>query len=79
MSSDKSAKNAAFRREIGAEFSFVADPAGELIRLYDVKLPLITFAKRYTFIIGKERKVLHIDKGGSAIETSGALEACSLY
>lgn len=79
VSSDKSEKSGAFRREIGAEFSFVADPPGTLIRLYGVKTPLVTFAKRYTFIIGKERKVLHIDSGGSAVDTSGALQACSLY
>ena len=79
MSSDKSEKSAAFKREIGAEFSFVADRAGKLIRLYGVKTPLVTFARRYTFIIGKERKIVHVDNGGSAIDTSGALEACSLY
>lgn len=57
----------------------MADPAGQLIRLYGVKTPLVTFARRYTFIIGKERKILHIDNGGSAIDVNGALEACSLY
>jgi hypothetical protein len=44
-----------------------------------VKTPLITFAKRYTFVIGKERKVLHVDSGGDAIDTTGAMQACSLY
>lgn len=79
MSTDKEATQAAFRREIGAPFGFVADSKGTLARLYGVKTPIITFAKRYTFVIGKERKVLHVDSGGDAIDTDGAMQACSLY
>ena len=69
----------AFRREIGAEFAFISDPKGEIIRQYGVKTPLVTFAKRYTFIIGKELEILHIDSGSKSIDTSNALQACSLY
>jgi peroxiredoxin Q/BCP len=79
VSSDKEARQAEFRRSIGAEFSFVADPRGELIKKYDVKTPLVTFAKRTTFVIGKGRKVLHIETGSDAIAGGGAAEACSLF
>lgn len=79
VSTDKEATQAAFRREIGAPFAFIADAKGELTRLYGVKTPIITFAKRYTFVIGKGCKVLHVDTGGSAIDTEGAMQACSLY
>jgi peroxiredoxin Q/BCP len=79
VSTDKEATQASFRREIGAAFGFVADSKGELTRLYGVKTPLVTFARRYTFVIGKDRKVLHVDSGGDAIDTSGAMQACSLY
>lgn len=79
MSADKESTQASFRREIGAEFSFVSDPAGELIRNFGVKTPLVTFAKRTTFVIGKERKILYVDHGNDSIDSSKAASACSLY
>lgn len=79
VSADKEARQAEFRRSIGAEFSFVADPRGELIRKFEVKTPLVTFAKRYTFVIGKERKVLHVENGSDAVKGAGAAEACNLF
>lgn len=79
VSTDKQAKQAEFRRTIGAPFAFVADSDGELTKRYGVKTPLIKIAKRTTFVIGKERKVLHVDTGGDAISTDGAAQACSLW
>ncbi len=79
MSADKEAKQAEFRRSIGAPFSFVADPDATLIRLFGVKTPLIKIAKRVTFVIGRGRKVLHVESGGDAIKGKGAAEACSLF
>ncbi len=40
---------------------------------------MLTFAKRYTFVVGKERKILHIDSGSKAVDPGGAVEACSLF
>lgn len=57
----------------------MADAGGALTRQYGVKTPLVNFARRYTFVIGKDREVLHVDSGGSAIDPSGAMQACSLY
>lgn len=79
MSTDKEARQAEFQREIGAPFGFVADARGALTRQYGVKTPLVNFARRYTFVIGKDREILHVDSGGSAIDPSGAMQACSLY
>jgi len=79
VSTDKQAKQAEFRRTIGAQFAFISDSNGDLTKRYGVKTPLVTFAKRTTFVIGKARKVLHVDKGGSAVNTDGAAQACSLF
>lgn len=79
VSADKEARQAEFRRSIGAAFSFVADPRGEIIKSFGVKTPLVTFAKRKTFVIGKGRKVLHIETGSDAVDGVGAAEACSLF
>lgn len=79
MSADKEARQASFRRALGAQFSFIADPGAELISLFDVKTPLVKLAKRTTFVIGRERKILHIDRGRNAVNTDGAAEACALF
>jgi peroxiredoxin len=79
VSSDKEARQAEFRRSIGAEFSFGSDPRGEVIKQFDVKTPLVTFAKRTTFVIGKDRKILYIETGKDAVGGDGAAQACSLF
>lgn len=79
VSTDKQAKQAEFRRTIGAAFAFIADSNGDLTQKYGVKTPLVNFAKRTTFVIGKQRKILHVDAGSSAVDTDGAAQACSLY
>jgi peroxiredoxin len=78
VSADKEATQARFRKEIGAPFAFIADSNAELIKLFGIKTPLIKLAKRTTFVIGEGRKIVHVDSGRSAIDPSGALEACSI-
>lgn len=45
---------------------------------YDVKLPLVKLAKRVTFVIGKDRRILSRESGGAALDPQGALTACPL-
>lgn len=56
MSADDRDTQARFRAELGATFSFVADPEAKLIALYDVKVPILTLSSRATFVIDKNRK-----------------------
>jgi peroxiredoxin Q/BCP len=67
-----------FRDSLKAPYSFVSDEAGVLMRAFDVKLPLLTLARRVTFVIGAGRKVLAIQEGSDAMDPSGAVSACSL-
>jgi peroxiredoxin len=67
-----------FRDSLKAPYSFVSDEKGTLMKAYDVKYPLVTVAKRVTFVIGTGRKVLAIQEGMDAIDPSGAVGACSL-
>ena len=62
VSADSDDTQKRFKDEIGAPFSFVADPDGKLIEAFDVKTPVFTLAKRYTFVIGPGRKLLHVDE-----------------
>lgn len=67
-----------FRDSLKAPFPFVSDADGVLMKRFDVKYPIITTAKRVTFVIGAGRKVLAMQDGSDAIEPSAAVSACSL-
>ncbi len=75
VSSDSLETQKKFKSKIGAEFFFVADSDGTLIEQFGVKAPVITIAKRYTFVIGEGRKLLHVDSGGDAIDPGSVIEA----
>lgn len=79
MSGDKAATQADFRRSLGAQYSFVADSDGTIIKAFGVKTPLFTLAKRVTFVIGKARKILLVVTGKAALDPSGAAAACQLW
>lgn len=78
VSVDDAATARKFRDSLKAPYSFVSDESGALIRRYDVKVPLLTLAKRVTFVIGAGRKVLAVQEGADALDPSGAVTACSL-
>ena len=77
ISSDSQEALINFKRSLGATYSFVSDPNGELISLYGVKTLFFTFAKRRTFVIDTSQRVLYIDANSEAIDASRALtNAC---
>lgn len=65
-----------FKQSLKAPFSFVSDPEGKVVNLYDVKAPLLSLAQRYTFVVGEDRKILKIESGSDAINPEGAIQAC---
>lgn len=75
---DDSETLARFKAELKAPFAFIPDPEGDIVKLFDVKTPVVAFAKRYTFVIGEERKILKVESGGDAINPEGAIVACPL-
>lgn len=78
ISTDDEKTSKAFRDELKAPYHFVADEKAVLVKLYDVKTPLLTFASRTTFVVGAGRKILSVQSGSDAIDPSGAVTACSL-
>ena len=68
-----------FKAELKAPFIFIADPKGEIVKKYDVKMPVVSVANRVTFVIGQDGKVAEIQKGSDAIDPSGAIVACPLH
>lgn len=65
-----------FKAELKAPFPFVADPDGALVKLYDVKMAVVSYAQRYTFVIGPDRRILKVQSGSDAINPEGAIQAC---
>lgn len=71
-------KQREFKASLKAQFPFVSDEKGELVRKFDVKMPVISLAKRYTFVIGEGRKILEIKTGDDAIDPEGAIVSCPM-
>jgi peroxiredoxin len=69
---------ARFKAELKAPFPFIPDPKGEVVAAYDVKMPLLSVPKRYTFVIGEGRKILKVETGSDAIDPNGAIVSCPL-
>ena len=67
-----------FKESLKAQFPFIPDPDAKLTNLYDVKTPVVSYANRYTFVIGEDRKVLKVESGKDAIDPNGAIASCPL-
>lgn len=67
-----------FKDSLKAPFAFIPDPDATLTSLYDVKMPVMKLANRYTFVIGEDRKILKVDSGKDAIDVNGAIASCPL-
>jgi peroxiredoxin Q/BCP len=78
VSMDDAATLKKFKESLKAQFAFVPDPEGKIVSLFDVKMPVMSLALRYTFVIGADRKVLQVQSGSDAIDPSAAVAACPL-
>lgn len=76
---DSKEKLREFKASLKAQFAFVADPDGKIISQYDVKMPVVSLAKRYTFVIGEGRKILKVDSGADAVDPQAAIASCPLH
>ncbi len=66
-----------FKTELKAPFSFIPDPEGKIVGLYDVKMPVMAAAKRYSFVVGQDRKIVKVSSGADAVNPEEAIAACS--
>jgi len=67
-----------FKSELKAPFPFVPDPNGKLVGLFDVKMPVMSMAQRYSFVIGEGRKILKVQTGSDAVNPADAIAACPI-
>jgi len=62
LSSNDVAEQAAFHAHHKLNFTLLADPHAEIIRLYGTKMFAINYSKRWTFIIDDKLTIRSIDK-----------------
>lgn len=53
--------NKGFAKETAADFPLLSDPTKQTAEAYGVLVPVMGFAKRHTFYIGKDGRILKID------------------
>lgn len=75
ISSDSPETLKKFKAELKAPYTFIPDPKGRIMNLYQVKAPLVTFAKRTTFVIDRKRNIVRIDEGSGAVKAQSAIDA----
>jgi thioredoxin-dependent peroxiredoxin len=76
VSSDSQEKAEAFRASLDLPFPLVGDPGGAILRAYGVRWPLVGWARRVTYVIGRDGKVRdahHSERAGRQHVT----QACS--
>ena len=65
-STDTPEKNKKFAESLGADFPILSDPDGKVADAYGVRIPLVGAASRWTFYVGKDGRILDIDKNVKA-------------
>ena len=66
-----------FAKSLSLPFPLLADDKGEAAKAYGVDGG--SYAKRTTFVIGPDRKIMKVIEGSDALDASGALAACPLH
>jgi peroxiredoxin Q/BCP len=74
---DTPLKNKEFAESLEADYPILADPDKKVAEAYGVLIPVVGLAKRWTFYIGKDGRILYIDKDVK-VDTAGADVAARL-
>lgn len=83
ISIDSPPANAAFAKEIGVTFPLLSDMNRKVLAAYgivssfDMAGDKVEFARRTTFVIGKDGKIEHIDFDTTAIDPTNAVTICT--
>ena len=77
VSADSQATQDRFAKSLELPFPLVGDPEGSVRAGYGVKWPLFGFARRVTFVIGKDKRIRLVHKAERDVE-SHVTEACQV-
>jgi peroxiredoxin len=65
-----------FKKELGAQFPFIADPEAKVAKLFGMHKDNAKVSGRANIVIGEGRKVLAVESGAAAIMPDEAVAAC---
>jgi thioredoxin-dependent peroxiredoxin len=66
VSMDTAESHKKFIADHNLNFPLIADPDGKLVEQFDVKMEGRKMARRVSFLIGKDGKIVHVTDTGSA-------------
>ena len=75
---DSFASNREFGKQLGITFPLLSDWKREVTRAYGLYNEQSGYGTRGTFVVDKDGKLRHIEVGRSAIDPTGAYQACDL-
>ena len=72
-SCDDVEKNTAFAKELKLDYPILSDPGKDVAKAYGVVHATRPFPERWTFIIGKDGNIAHVDKKVKAGDHANAV------
>jgi peroxiredoxin len=76
---DSFAANRRFAEDIKVTFPLLSDWKREVVKSYGLLNEATGYSARATFVIDKDGRIKHIEEGTTAIDPTGAYQACSLF
>ena len=76
-STDTVQKNKEFAESLSVDYPILSDPEGQVAKAFGVLIPVVGVAKRWTFYIGKDGKILYVDRDVH-VDSAGADVAARL-
>ena len=76
---DSAPANARFAEDIKVTFPLLSDFKRTVVKDYGIFDEERGFGTRATFVLDKDGIIRHIEQGRSAIDPSGAYQACSIF
>jgi peroxiredoxin len=76
---DSSPANARFAEDIKVTFPLLSDFKRTTVRDYGIFNEEGGYGTRATFVVDKEGIIRHIEQGRTAIDPTGAYQACNLF
>jgi len=65
-----------YREDRKATYPFLSDPGGVVSAKYSGVIPVLGYANRANYVVGKDGRILSIVSGGDAVDPTSSVEAC---
>ena len=79
VSMDSFAANKRFAQDIGVTFPLLSDWHRKVTKDYGLFNEKTGYSARATIVIDKEGIIRHVEEGRTAIDPTGAYQACSIF